>query len=250
MDNILENELIELYQNGDDQQKQIASNQLWNGNIEWIKKYVKTWMKGKKGITFDDLLNEACVGFMQAVKSFDIHHENNPRLITHAAIWIRGTLIRYIREHMHAGYNVPRCFVETRNMIRAHRSNRQSLSQCSVSIIAQKYDIPEHRVRELEIFFFINKHTTIEKNDCLLNLEKKCAKQDDEESRVKKFISGFVRNQPETIASILQDRWLIDKKRSYKKLAKEFGISYEQVRQHEIKAFANLTRQLEINHLV
>ena len=100
------------------------------------------------------------------------------------------------------------------------------------------------------MFFFIQKNTELDNNDNILSPTKKCIKQEEDESKVKAFIVNFVKSQPELLSNILKCRWLIDKKYSYKKLAIDSNLSYEQVRQCEIKAYKKLICALEIESLI
>tara|TARA_Y100000592_G_C5408704_1_gene286997 strand:- start:22 stop:747 length:726 start_codon:yes stop_codon:yes gene_type:complete len=70
-------------------EKLIASN--YRLAVSIAKKYYR------KGVNFDDLLQESCIGLIKAVDKFD--HTRGFKFSTYACWWIKQSCLQYVNEH-------------------------------------------------------------------------------------------------------------------------------------------------------
>lgn len=84
------NELIERAKNGDKD----ATDELVQGNFPLIKAVVKSYLN--KNVEYDDLYQLGCVGFLKAIKNFDI--SVGVKFSTYAVPMIAGEIKRHLRD--------------------------------------------------------------------------------------------------------------------------------------------------------
>lgn len=84
------NELIEKSKAGDKE----ATETLISGNFPLIKAIVKGYLN--KGVEYDDLYQIGCVGFLKAIKNFDVTYD--VKFSTYAVPMISGEIKRFLRD--------------------------------------------------------------------------------------------------------------------------------------------------------
>lgn len=84
------NELILKSKNGDAE----ATEKLISGNFPLIKAIVKSYLN--KGVEYDDLYQIGCVGFLKAIKNFDVTYD--VKFSTYAVPMIAGEIKRFLRD--------------------------------------------------------------------------------------------------------------------------------------------------------
>lgn len=83
-------ELLYKVRNGSEQERQMAINKLVETNQRFVVSFAKKWSCGDNLL---DLINEANLGLIEAIKKFDIDSKNN--FLTYAVWWIR----KYVNEY-------------------------------------------------------------------------------------------------------------------------------------------------------
>ncbi|MBP3581482.1 MAG: SigB/SigF/SigG family RNA polymerase sigma factor [Clostridia bacterium] len=84
------NELILKSKKGDAE----ATEKLISGNFPLIKAIVKSYLN--KGVEYDDLYQIGCVGFLKAIKNFDVTYD--VKFSTYAVPMIAGEIKRFLRD--------------------------------------------------------------------------------------------------------------------------------------------------------
>lgn len=85
--------LVNAFKGGDGR----AFEKLWNGHQGYIRKIVAKEHRLALQVDFDDLMQEASIGFMEGIKRFE--PEQGFRLITYAQWWVRQGVQRYVSQN-------------------------------------------------------------------------------------------------------------------------------------------------------
>lgn len=89
-------ELVQLYQNGDKQ----ALNELIVQCMKFVKWVVNSYVFNDiQAIDFDDLLQEGCMGLVRAADKYDFQNKNKATFLTYAAYHVKARISEYIRKH-------------------------------------------------------------------------------------------------------------------------------------------------------
>ena len=245
MNQNLEAQTINDYQQGNKQTKQLASNKLWLAHSKWIGNIVGKRLQKKSGLIEDELISEACAAFFEAVKNYDISSAENCSLKTYAVYWINGALNRYARAQMYNNFVVPRCSAKLRDRIIERVKSNSSLSHYDIDAIAKEFSTSKKHIKDLETFFCHGGFVSLNNRGDFISSDINFTEAQIDRDKLLPVIQKFVQDQPEKIKKTLTKRWLTDKKTSYHQLAKELGGSYENKRQIEKQAFRKLIDHLK-----
>lgn len=164
------NDLIKRSKEGDTE----ATDALINGNFPLIKAIVKTYLN--KGVDYDDLYQLGCVGFLKAIKNFDLSFD--VKFSTYAVPMISGEIKRFLRDD---------------GMVKVSRSIKTLAIKIKAFIDKRKSEMLESpSIDELAEIF------TVEKEDVIIALDS-CqqtislnAKIDDEDPNSQNVIDKLV----------------------------------------------------------
>ena len=202
------------------------------------------------GLPQADLIQEGNIGLMKAVKHFD--PERGVRLISFAVHWIRAEIYEYVLRNW--------CIVKVATTkaqrklffnLRKARASLSWLSQHEVDTMAEDLNVTRKDVQEMEgrlsgtdVAF----DAVIDSDDddfqaapagylqdMRFNPEAIVVGKDHEDAQNTQLAQALA-GLDERSRTIIQRRWLNDDKATLHKLAAEFGISAERVRQIEKKA--------------
>ena len=212
------------------------------------------------GLPVTDLISEGNVGIMQAVKKFD--PDKGFRLATYAMWWIRAQIQEYV---LHSWSLVKigttaaqkKLFFNLRKLKNQLNSiNDGNLSPENVREIAQRLDVKEVEVKDMENRLFandkslnmsLNDENNSEWQDILIDeketQDKIYEKEDEYKHRKELFTKALdVLNIREK--EILKLRRMIEKPKKLEELSKKYNISRERVRQIEEKAIEKIQKQI------
>jgi len=211
------------------------------------------------GLALGDLVQEGNIGLMKAVKRFDPNA--GVRLVSYAVHWVRAEMHEFILRNWRI-VKVATTKAQ-RKLFFNLRSKKQRLgwlNQEEVNGIAEDLGVKPEVVLEMESrlsgqdigfdltatdddeeshHFAPAAYLTDESNDPALSIE-----QDDWNATSSDQLSTALDTLDERSRTILEARWLTDKKSTLHELAARFGISAERIRQLEKSALGKLKKTM------
>ncbi len=207
------------------------------------------------GLPIADLISEANMGLMQAVKKFDL--TKRFRLSTYAMWWIKASLHEYILKSWSL-VKIGTAAVQKRlfynlNKIKAKLGiYDRSLNEQEIKQIAGDLNVGEKDVKDMEqrlcgdmsLNVFVNdEDKSVEKQDLLVddrdNSEQYLIASQEKNNRVR-MLENAISQLSEREGYIIRARYLAEDAMTLEEIGKELGISRERVRQIEAKAYQKL----------
>jgi RNA polymerase sigma-32 factor len=210
------------------------------------------------GLQQSDLIQEGNIGLMKAVKRFD--HDRGVRLVSFAVHWIKAEMHEYILKNWRivkvATTKAQRkLFFNLRSM----KPNFGTLSPTEVKEVARQLNVKETDVSEMEKRL-TGQEISLEPNDGddenwvspIAYLSDNSVDPADRLGAMQKEVAA-VEGMEAALASldersrrIIQTRWLNEgEEKTLHKLAAEYGVSAERIRQIEVKAMQKMKLQLQ-----
>lgn len=228
--------LIQQAQSGNEQAKET----LLEHNAPLLKSIVRHYTG--KNVEYDDLFQIACVGFLKAIKNFDVNF--NVRFSTYAVPMISGELKRFMRDD---GFvKVSRATKQLSAKISAFVDNckKQNQPEPSVQQIADKFDISPQEVvfamesAQLPISIYEKADESDEKSQCML--DKMCAEDKTDDMIDKIMLYAIIDKLTEREKKIIILRYFRDKTQS--EIATHLGVSQVQVSRLESKILEKMRK--------
>lgn len=228
--------LIQQAQSGNEQAKET----LLEHNAPLLKSIVRHYTG--KNVEYDDLFQIACVGFLKAIKNFDVNF--NVRFSTYAVPMISGELKRFMRDD---GFvKVSRATKQLSAKISAFVDNckKQNQPEPSVQQIADKFDISPQEVvfamesAQLPISIYEKADENDEKSQCML--DKMCAEDKTDDMIDKIMLYAIIDKLTEREKKIIILRYFRDKTQS--EIATHLGVSQVQVSRLESKILEKMRK--------
>ena len=211
------------------------------------------------GLALGDLVQEGNIGLMKAVKRFD--PDAGVRLVSYAVHWVRAEMHEFILRNWRI-VNVATTKAQ-RKLFFNLRSKKQRLgwlNQDEVNAVAEDLGVKPETVLEMESrlsgsdigydltaadddedsrHFAPAAYLTDESNDPALTIE-----QDDWKTETSNSLSIAMEQLDDRSRTILQERWLAEKKSTLHELAARYDVSAERIRQLEKNAIGKLKKSL------
>ena len=211
------------------------------------------------GLALGDLVQEGNIGLMKAVKRFD--PDAGVRLVSYAVHWVRAEMHEFILRNWRI-VKVATTKAQ-RKLFFNLRSKKQRLgwlNQEEVNAVAEDLGVKPETVLEMESrlsgsdigydltaadddedsnHFAPAAYLTDESNDPALTIE-----QDDWEVESSNNLSSAMEQLDDRSRTILQERWLTEKKSTLHELAARYDVSAERIRQLEKNAIGKLKKSL------
>jgi RNA polymerase sporulation-specific sigma factor len=232
--------LIALAQKDDES----AKVRLIEHNSPLVKSIIRHYKN--KRVEYDDLYQIGCMGFLKAVKNFDISY--NVRFSTYAVPMIAGEIKRFLRDD---GYiKVSRSLKTLAHKISAFVENykKEHLAEPSIEKIAKEFEIEPQEVvfamdsGKLPISLF-EKTDDGEKSQ---NLIDKIAVEDNNDEIIDRMIlKSIIGELTPREKKIIILRYYRDKTQS--EIAEHLGISQVQVSRLESKILEKIKAKLRVN---
>ncbi len=252
-----ENRLLrEFKENGD----LAAAQKLITSHLRLAVKIALTYRR--YGLPAADLISEANIGLMQAVKKFDIN--KNVRLSTYAILWIKAALndfvlrswslvkIGTVAAQKKLFYNLGR--IKARLGIYENKELEPSVvKQIAQELVVDEKDVIEMNQRiggdtSLNTAAHNNDDEQVEKIDLLAdktqNIEGRLEQKQEAEVR-RKILLSCLSKLNEREQYIVKNRMLTDSPQTLEDIGAKFNISRERVRQIEKKAFEKLSSEVK-----
>lgn len=243
-------------QNGD----LAAAQKLVTSHLRLAAKVALTYKR--YGLPLLDIISEANIGLMQAVKKFDL--DKNVRLATYAVWWIKAAINDYVLRSwslVKIGTKAAqKKLFYNLNRIKARLGiyENKELEPEVVKQIAKELVVDEEDVKEMngrlsgdtslnttvsaedeteKVDFIVDKRQNIEEN--LSTKQEACFKQ--------KILYNCLAKLNEREQYIIKSRMLTDTPCTLEEIGAKFGISRERVRQIEKKAFDKLSSLVKLD---
>ena len=213
------------------------------------------------GLPTADLISEANIGLMQAVKKFDVN--KNVRLSTYAILWIKAALndfvlrswslvkIGTVAAQKKLFYNLGR--IKARLGIYENKELAPSVvKKIAQELVVDEKDVVEMNQRisgdtSLNSAAHNNDDEQVEKIDLLAdksqNIEGKLEQKQEAEMR-RKILQSCLAKLNAREQYIVKTRMLTDNPQTLEDIGAKFNISRERVRQIEKKAFEKLSAEV------
>ena len=254
----------------EEQETQLIRDFKLNGNLEAAQKLITSHLRlavkialtyRRYGLPTADLISEANIGLMQAVKKFDVN--KNVRLSTYAMLWIKAALndfvlrswslvkIGTVAAQKKLFYNLGRI------KARLGLYDNKELEPTVVKKIANELVVDEREVVEMNRRIggdsslnirVGNDDDAVEAIDLLAdksqNLEGSLAQKQEAEYKRKLLLQALAKlNEREQY--IVKNRMLAENPQTLDEIGDKFNISRERVRQIEKRAFEKLASEVK-----
>lgn len=250
-----QNLILDFKQNGN----LAAAQKLITSHLRLAAKIALTYRR--YGLPLADIVSEANIGLMQAVKKFDL--DKKVRLATYAIWWIRASINDYILRSWSlvkiGTVAAQKKLFYNLNRIKARLGlyENKALEPAVVKKIAQELVVDEQDVVEMNQRIGGDKSLnvaagddgTMEQIDFLVdkrqNIEERLAYKQ-EAAEQKKILRNCLAQLNDRERFIIQNRMLTDTPVTLEDLGVKFGISRERIRQIEKKAFEHLSQLVKL----
>lgn len=236
-----------------------AAQQLVTSHLRLAAKVAMTYRR--YGLPMADIISEANIGLMQAVKKFDL--SKNVRLSTYAIWWIKAAINDFILRswslvkigtraaQKKLFYNLSRI------KARLGLYENKELAPDVVTQIAQELIVDEKEVLEMNRRLGGDKSLNVsvsdeddnEKIDFIVdarqNIEENLASRQEKLSRVK-LLQSCLSKLNDREQYIIKKRMLEEDPMTLEDLGVELGVSRERIRQIEKKAFEKLSAHVKL----
>ena len=211
------------------------------------------------GLALNDLIQEGNIGLMKAVKRFD--PDAGVRLVSYAVHWVRAEIHEFVLRNWRI-VKVATTKAQRKLFfnLRSKKKRLGWLNQEEVNGVAEDLGVKPEVVMEMESrlsgqdigfdltaadddedshHFAPAAYLTDESNDPALTIE-----QADWNSEASSNLSTAMEQLDDRSRTILQERWLADKKSTLHELAARFDVSAERIRQVEKNAISKLQKSM------
>lgn len=255
----------------EEEENQLLHNFKENGDLAAAQKLITSHLRlavkialtyRRYGLPTADLISEANIGLMQAVKKFDIN--KNVRLSTYAILWIKAALndfvlrswslvkIGTVAAQKKLFYNLGR--IKARLGIYENKELEPSVvKQIAQELVVDEKDVVEMNQRiggdtSLNTAAHNNDDEQMEKIDLLAdktqNIEGRLEQKQEAEVR-RKILQTCLAKLNDREQYIVKNRMLTDTPQTLEDIGAKFNISRERVRQIEKKAFEKLSAEVK-----
>lgn len=255
----------------EEEENQLLRNFKENGDLAAAQKLITSHLRlavkialtyRRYGLPTADLISEANIGLMQAVKKFDTN--KNVRLSTYAILWIKAALndfvlrswslvkIGTVAAQKKLFYNLGR--IKARLGIYENKELEPSVvKQIAQELVVDEKDVIEMNQRiggdtSLNTAAHNNDDEQMEKIDLLAdktqNIEGRLEQKQEAEVR-RKILQTCLAKLNEREQYIVKNRMLTDTPQTLEDIGAKFNISRERVRQIEKKAFEKLSAEVK-----
>lgn len=255
----------------EEEENQLLHNFKENGDLAAAQKLITSHLRlavkialtyRRYGLPTADLISEANIGLMQAVKKFDTN--KNVRLSTYAILWIKAALndfvlrswslvkIGTVAAQKKLFYNLGR--IKARLGIYENKELEPSVvKQIAQELVVDEKDVIEMNQRiggdtSLNTAAHNNDDEQMEKIDLLAdktqNIEGRLEQKQEAEVR-RKILQACLAKLNEREQYIVKNRMLTDSPQTLEDIGAKFNISRERVRQIEKKAFEKLSAEVK-----
>lgn len=255
----------------EEEENQLLHNFKENGDLAAAQKLITSHLRlavkialtyRRYGLPTADLISEANIGLMQAVKKFDIN--KNVRLSTYAILWIKAALndfvlrswslvkIGTVAAQKKLFYNLGR--IKARLGIYENKELEPSVvKQIAQELVVDEKDVIEMNQRiggdtSLNTAAHNNDDEQMEKIDLLAdktqNIEGRLEQKQEAEVR-RKILQTCLAKLNDREQYIVKNRMLTDSPQTLEDIGAKFNISRERVRQIEKKAFEKLSAEVK-----
>lgn len=236
-----------------------AAQRLVTSHLRLAAKIAMTYRR--YGLPMADIISEANIGLMQAVKKFDL--AKNVRLSTYAVWWIRAAINDFILR----SWSLVKIGTKAAQKKLFYNLNRlksklglyenTELPPEAVKTIAAELVVEESEVREMNgrlsgdksLNVSVSDDEEAEKIDFLVdarqNIEDNYARREEKNEKAK-ILYKCISQLDEREQIVIKNRMLTDSPLTLEVLGEKFGVSRERIRQIEKKAFTKLSEYVKL----
>ena len=236
-----------------------AAQRLVTSHLRLAAKIAMTYRR--YGLPMADIISEANIGLMQAVKKFDV--SKNVRLSTYAVWWIRAAINDFILR----SWSLVKIGTKAAQKKLFYNLNRlksklglyenTELPPEAVKTIAAELVVEESEVREMNgrlsgdksLNISVSDDDEAEKIDFLVdarqNIEDNYARKEEKSAKAK-ILYQCIAQLDKREQIVIKNRMLTDSPLTLETLGEKFGVSRERIRQIEKKAFTKLSEYVKL----
>lgn len=236
-----------------------SAHKLVTSHLRLAAKIAMTYRR--YGLPLADIISEANIGLMQAVKKFDL--EKNVRLATYAIWWIKAAINDYVLRswslvkigtvaaQKKLFYNLSR--IKSRLGLYENKAlEPEVVEKIAQELVVDKKDVIEMNMRlggDSSLNVIASDDGTLEKIDFIVdkrqNIEENVSKRQ-ELNMKQKVLHSCLSQLDEREQYIIKHRMLVDSPITLEEIGEEFKISRERVRQIEKRAFEKLSQLVKL----
>ncbi len=236
-----------------------SAHKLVTSHLRLAAKIAMTYRR--YGLPLADIISEANIGLMQAVKKFDL--EKNVRLATYAIWWIKAAINDYVLRswslvkigtvaaQKKLFYNLSR--IKSRLGLYENKAlEPEVVEKIAQELVVDKKDVIEMNMRlggDSSLNVIASDDGTLEKIDFIVdkrqNIEENLSKRQ-ELNMKQKVLHSCLSQLDEREQYIIKHRMLVDSPITLEEIGEEFKISRERVRQIEKRAFEKLSQLVKL----
>ncbi len=232
------NELILKSKNGDSE----ATETLVSGNFPLIKAIVKAYLN--KGVEYDDLYQIGCVGFLKAIKNFDVSYD--VKFSTYAVPMIAGEIKRFLRDdgNIKVSRSIKTLAIKLKNYI--ENTKKETGETPSIEKLAEEFETSKEDVvialDSCQQLISLNAKIDEDDSNSQNVIDKITFVDNTEDSLDKLILKNEINNLPEKEKKIILLRYYRGKTQG--EVADMLGISQVQVSRIESKIIGVLRKRM------
>lgn len=237
-----------------------AAYKLVMANLRYVSSLVMKYNNNNDPHRYEDLMQEGTIAVMHCIKKFDINV--GVRFISFARIHIEHALQNYCIQNMNGltygtGHSNRKLFNNMRGIIakQQQQQNRSFVIDADIKAASEELNVNYHTCLSYYDTAMV-RHISLEErwddeSDSFIEsipdggpLIEDMLEEEGEPDKKSKILN-IIRNMDDRQKTILENRYLCDKKMTLKELSVRFNISIERVRQIELSALKTIKTLME-----
>lgn len=232
----------------------VAARKLLESHFRFVASMARKFSNCYK-VDVDDLIQQGCIGLLNAIKKFCPARYPDIRFVTYAKLHIKSEILNYVLENVRS-YRIATTKSQRKlfyNLNRYRDGNSNSMSDATVAMVAQDLGVSESEVRIMESKLRSEDASLDSEEGELIQNQLLSSKLDParihyettHEQKMITKVKAAVDTLSERNQSIVFHRLISETPLQLKDLAEMNGISMERVRQIESESIVKIRKIVE-----
>lgn len=229
----------------------VAARKLLESHFRFVASMARKFSNCYK-VDVDDLIQQGCIGLLNAIKKFCPARYPDIRFVTYAKLHIKSEILNYVLENVRS-YRIATTKSQRKlfyNLNKYRTGNSHSMSDATVAMVAQDLGVTESEVRIMESKLRSEDASLDSEEGELIQNQLLSSKLDpariyeeitDETNAIKR-IKDAIGTLSERNQSIVYHRLIAEEQKGLRELAEEHGVSVERVRQIESESIVKIRK--------